>query len=409
MKFHPAWVHTAAFLDLLAVSLIIPLMSPYLRQLGASHFFIGLTGSVYAGAQLISGPIIGSWSDTIGRQKIFITCLAVCAVCYSVLGWIHTLYTILLLRIIIGIFKQTQVFLRIIVADRIPQNQQSLESGRLSAISGMGFIVGPVIGGHLAEFENGYLYLGWCISIIFAINIAIAYLVFDDLPRTNTIEKNVSSSQTKLQNLHNNVIKAIRNLTNVDWLTYWDVFILKFLLAIAFSVFISNYTLRIQEKYDVTPKWVGYTISLQGLFGTLAGFTTGWIDRKFYQNDLDYKRRNAHGFAIMTICFLGNITASNLTIFMLWMIPLRISTSFLRVIETNMILKRCLPSQRGSILGAMHSMTNVARLVAPLLAGIMDDYYGSNGASFVAAILTIIGIPIAMRVKHIEYKDLKTS
>ena len=105
--------------------MLIPLLSAHLKGLGASHFLMGCMTSIYALAQLISGPVVvssnwrtvyygiaheckhnkyfqGSWSDRIGRHKILVICLLIVSCCYAAIGVLESLTLILLVRAILG-------------------------------------------------------------------------------------------------------------------------------------------------------------------------------------------------------------------------------------------------------------------------------------------------------------------
>nr|CAD7578693.1 unnamed protein product [Timema californicum] len=90
-------------LDLFAVSLAVPLMSAHLKSLGASHFTIGALGSLYPALQLISGPIVGSWSDIKGRRSILVVTMAICSISYLALGATTAISVVFLVRIILGL------------------------------------------------------------------------------------------------------------------------------------------------------------------------------------------------------------------------------------------------------------------------------------------------------------------
>ncbi|XP_012254263.2 major facilitator superfamily domain-containing protein 9 [Athalia rosae] len=401
MAFDPTWVYAISFMDLFAVSLSIPLLSTHLRSLGASHMLIGFSSSLYAGAQLISGPIIGSWSDRKGRQMVLLTSLIICVISYVFLGMLKSLVVVLVIRLILGIFKHIQVLTRTIVADQIPSEEQSRVSGRLTALSSAGFIIGPVIGGHLAELENGFTYLCYLTALLFALNIAMTYLFLPDCPKAQLPDETETiREKKKCASFKEEMICAVRDLADIDWAMYWDIFALKFLMGISQAIFFSNYFLNVQETYNVSPKWTGYTISFQGIVGASAGLLAGWVDQKLYKNDLSFRQRNLHGFIIMAVAYTGLLFSPTLFLFMLWTIPLRASCAILRIVGTDMILKRGSATQRGSLVGTGNSISNIARLVAPLLAGFMGDLYGTNTSALLSTIISVLGIILLLTTKQ---------
>ncbi|KAK7068976.1 transporter activity protein [Halocaridina rubra] len=149
-------IYTLGFLDLLGVSLILPLILPRVKNLGVSHFAAGAITSIYGAIQLFSSPAVGRWSDMWGRRPVILVCLFATAVSYVVLGASQSLYIIIIGRVIAGIFKHSQTLCRALLADVTPSEDRSRVFGTFNATSSMGFIVGPMLGGHLSELKDGF-------------------------------------------------------------------------------------------------------------------------------------------------------------------------------------------------------------------------------------------------------------
>lgn len=117
MSFAIYLLQAVAFLDLLAVGLIVPLVASHVRDMGGNHLYVGLLGSIYAGFQLGSGPLIGSLSDLKGRKTILILTLLVCGIAYTVLGLTSSILVILLIRAVLGtsekIFVNIHIYIKI--------------------------------------------------------------------------------------------------------------------------------------------------------------------------------------------------------------------------------------------------------------------------------------------------------
>lgn len=232
---------------------------------------------------------------------------------------------------------------------------------------------------------------------------AITYFLLHDPPKPKSSTKIEASKGSKSNvSLKEEILHAVRHLASVDWPTYWDIFALKFLLAISQATFTANYFVNVQETFNVSPKWAGYTISFQGLVSASASLLAGWVDEKLYKNDSTFRQRNFHGFLVLSLSFMGLFFSPSLALFMFWIIPFRASTSLLRIAGTDMVLKRCAPTQRGSLVGTGNSITNIARLVAPLLAGIMGDLYGTRSSILLSIIMSTFGMIISMMIKRYE-------
>ncbi|XP_067010305.2 major facilitator superfamily domain-containing protein 9 isoform X2 [Anabrus simplex] len=383
--------------------MVVPLASAHLRSLGYSHFMTGFLGSTYAAIQLVSGPLFGSWSDVRGRRPVLLLTLLVCSLCYLLMGIATALPVILLIRIGLGIFKQTQTLCKTLVADIVPYALQPEVYGRLNAVSSFGFMIGPVLGGHLAELEDGFFYICCIVGLNFWIIIGIAYMFVPDV-QAETSHKTSSAQRT----LVGEVKKTARLLLEVDWSVYWDVFALKFLLGFSQAFFYTNYSLAIQEKFQVSPKWIGYTISFQGMIGAFSGFLVGWFN-KFYQMDSTFTLRSLHGFLLLVLAYCAVSSAPTLGVFVLSLVPLSVSSSFLRIIGLECVLQRTPLDKRGSVVGSSNSISSIARLVAPLCSGAIHDVAGYFGVSLVSILTASSGAALAGFLRLSENRKAKVS
>ncbi|KAJ9581713.1 hypothetical protein L9F63_023101 [Diploptera punctata] len=410
-------LYAVSFLDLFACSLAIPLLSSHLRSLGASHFTIGVLSSMYAGLQLLSGPIIGSWSDIRGHCFVLQLSLIACSFLYFILGAATAIPIIILPRIGLGVMKHTQALCRTLLTDVVPSKDQLAVQGRLVSFGAVGFIVGPAIGGHMAELDGGFYYVCVAVMIFFWINYGIVYFFLSDIRNehrgdkksdtyshnegnvleeydyqisvksefpgikvNNNVKDNAAVINSSTRNALSEVLQAVTNLSRINWPVYWDVFALKFLLGFSQAIHYQNFTLILKDMYDITPKWIGYTISLQGFVGAMTGFIAEWIS-KFYKNDENNFHRTLHGFIVLSISFMCISFAPSLMFVVIYLIPLSASASLLRITTSEIIMQRTPPNQRGSLIGSGQSMSSVARMLAPLCSGIAYDMFSFHGLS----------------------------
>nr|XP_023026470.1 major facilitator superfamily domain-containing protein 9-like isoform X2 [Leptinotarsa decemlineata] len=166
-------IYTISFLDLFAVGLTFPLFATFLRDLGSSHSTIGLLSATYSGIQVLSGPLIGSWSDIRDRKTVLKTTLLICAFCYGLLGATNSVVCIFFLRIVLGIVKHTQTICKAMITDLIPRKKQSETFGKSASLASLGFIIGPFVGGNLSELKHGFTYVSILTAGIFSINYVI--------------------------------------------------------------------------------------------------------------------------------------------------------------------------------------------------------------------------------------------
>ncbi|CAG4992099.1 unnamed protein product [Parnassius apollo] len=229
MSFSVYLLQLVAFLDLLAVGLIVPLLPNHVRQMGVNHIYVGLLGSIYSGCQLGSGPLIGSLSDIKGRKTILMMTLLVCAGAYTFLGITTSIAVILVLRAILGLFKQTQMLTKALVPDYESNHlKQSVIYGKMAAISGIGITMGPVIGGHIAEDnpEHGFMYITITVGLCFLINAGIVHFLPNSNKKSTIIEVNHEEKSRQDESVFNKIMKSSKQsvieLSKIPWAEYWD-------------------------------------------------------------------------------------------------------------------------------------------------------------------------------------------
>ncbi|XP_026737440.1 major facilitator superfamily domain-containing protein 9-like [Trichoplusia ni] len=403
MSFSIYVLQVVAFVDLLAVGLIVPLVSGHVRNLGGSHLYVGLLGSIYAGFQLVSGPIIGSLSDLKGRKSIMILTQLICAVAYTVLGLTNSILIILLMRAVLGLFKQTQMLSKALVPDyEKDEKKQGDIYGKMAAISGVGITLGPIIGGHIAEDnpENGFLLIAIVVGIFFAINSSIVYF----LPNCDNKKQSKSNSKAKvvpksiLQSAYGSIRQSIVELYYIEWSIYWDIFFFKALIGFAMGVYYSNYSLYLKSVYDLSPKYIGYVIAFQGVIGSICSFFIGFINN-FYIHDKDYSIRNFHVFLVISISLFGLLMSFNVYIYTLWLIPLAVSNAVGRLVTLEMVLKRSHGDHRGTLIGASNSMRSLTGVVSPMVSGFIGEYYGVSYVIYASLLSTLLGVVLSYRNK----------
>lgn len=377
--FKYSYVYIIVFLDLISISLIIPVWGTHLRSLGASHFHIALLGSTYSFLQFLSGTPIGALSDHYGRKIILFITICICAIGYFLLGCANSLILIALIRIVIGCFKHSQLLCKTLVNDQVPVDQQTAVYGRMNGFSSLSFVIGPVIGGHLMEKSGGFYYLASYTSMIFFIN---ALVVWITVPNT-TVKKNERKSAS-----------PFNDLMEVDWKECWPAFSLKMLGAAALFAYFSTVGLAMNEKFNLSPSEAGYTGALQGLTGGITGFAAGKIETLLPTKNPFTKC--FYSFLLLGMGFVGLSLAPNLIIFMAAMIPISASSTLIRGFNNEIMYEQSSSNHKGLVAGAGASVAAISRFLAPLICGFVMDKFGNNSGfilsalfSFTAAILSL--------------------
>lgn len=193
--------------------------------------------------------------------------------------------------------------------------------------------------------------------------------------------------------------KSIQELKEVEWHKYWDIFLLKALTSFSMGIFYSNYSPLLKNIYGLSPKWIGYTISFQGVIGAISSFFIKYINATFYKNDSEYSDRNLHCFLVITATFLMLIFCNSWFLFIALLIPMAVGNAILRLVGLEIIVHKSPNNQRGSLIGASNSVRSISGIVAPAVAGYLGDKFGLQYVLTASLISSFIGTIMALVYK----------
>ncbi|HMG00464.1 MAG TPA: MFS transporter, partial [Gemmatimonadaceae bacterium] len=141
-----------AFVDMLGLAMVIPLLPFYATKLGASATIVGVLIAAFSIAQLASAPLWGRFSDRYGRRPALLVGLLVSAVAYVIFAYASTLWLLLISRVVQGLGGGTIGVVQAYVADASDPNDRAKSLGWLSAATSLGAVVGPAIGSALIHW-----------------------------------------------------------------------------------------------------------------------------------------------------------------------------------------------------------------------------------------------------------------
>ncbi|XP_076059841.1 major facilitator superfamily domain-containing protein 9-like isoform X2 [Oratosquilla oratoria] len=381
------------FLDLLGVSLILPQILPFLKFKGISPTVSGVFNSLYGGIQLCSSPTVGRWSDIWGRRPVMLVCLLATAISYIILGASQSILVMVLGRVVAGIFKHSQTIARALLADITPEKEHSLMFGRFNAASSMGFIIGPMLGGHLSEVEHGFFWVCLIGASFFILDFVLCWFY---LPEIENVKKE-STPKTEAENLGG----FFTFVKEINWDIFGEIFMIRFLLSFSALVYRSNFSLLIDQNFGASPKIIGYLISFQGIISALAGFSTGAVSR-YYGNS---KQELFHSSVLLTTSLFLLTVAPSLTLLLLCLVPLCVGSAVIRVSTTSLIVSSCDPLQIGSVTGFSQSITSISRMMTPLIAGITQEIsvYGPGlTGTFSAGVGAVLACILSRRTPKVK-------
>lgn len=180
-------VFVIVLIDLLGMTIIIPLMPLYATSYGADAFTIGLLGAAYPLMQFLGAPVLGRLSDRYGRKPILVISQIGTLIGFVVLGFANALWVLFLARLIDGLSGANISTAQAVITDSTTEKNRTQGLGLLGAAFGLGFIIGPIIAFlSLLGSGNNYHVPAFVAAAFSAISIALTWFW---LPETLPAER----------------------------------------------------------------------------------------------------------------------------------------------------------------------------------------------------------------------------
>lgn len=384
----------SVFLCGMSFSIITPvvpfLVQPYISNPGEQAIVVTLLTSVYAVCVFFAAPILGALSDRYGRRPLLLVCLLGSAIGYLVFGIGGALWVLFAGRIIEGITGGSIGTIFAYFADIIPPNQRTKYFGWVSAVVGVGTVIGPTLGGLLAKF-------GYFVPMYFGAIITLLNVVYGFFFMPESLDKNNRLKEITLVRL--NPFIQLANLLSMKNL--------KRLLVSAFLLWIPNGSLQAvfsqftMDTFSWRPTLIGLMFSIMGFQDIIS---QGFIMPKLLVK-LSDKQIAILGM-ISEIIGYSLIAASSLLSFY----PLFIAGTFIFGFGDSifgpsfngMLSKSVDSSEQGRIQGGSQSIQSLARMIGPIIGGQIYVSLGHAAPAFMGMILIAVAIPVLYKRTHVN-------
>ncbi len=174
------------FVDLLGFGMVIPVMPLYAERLGASAAWTGLLSTGYSAMQFVFAPIWGRLSDRIGRRPVLLVSIVMTALAFLLYGLAGSFAVLLVSRLFAGAATANIAIARAFVADVTPPEGRAKGMGIIGAAFGLGFVLGPAIGGILSH--HSLALPGLAAAALAALNGVAAYFILPE-PEQRTVRE----------------------------------------------------------------------------------------------------------------------------------------------------------------------------------------------------------------------------
>ncbi|WP_160035395.1 MFS transporter [Paenibacillus sp. An7] len=348
------------FLIFTGIGLVVPIMPSYMDLLHISGSIVGLLVAAFSFTQLIFSPLAGRLSDNWGRKKIIISGMLIFAVSELIFGLSNTAFFLFAARMLGGIGAALIMpAVMAYTADVTSGEERGKGMGLINAAITTGFIIGPGIGGFIAEYGIRVPFYAAAIAGTIA-----AIVTFIVLPES---KPQIVDDQVK------EIVKLPKqNLFTQLANSYREPYFLALVIVLVASFGLANYEtvfgLFVDQKFGFTAKDIAVIITFGSIAGAVVQVTVfGWILNKFGEKN------------VISFCLLMAALFIVLTLFVhqYWMILLVTFIVFLAIdilrptISTQM--SKMAMEQQGYVAGLNSAFTSMGNILGPVIAGVLFD------------------------------------
>jgi DHA1 family tetracycline resistance protein-like MFS transporter len=363
------FVLTTILLDSMSLGLANPVMPRLIEQLTGSSpseagYIFGLLLASNSTMLFLAAPVIGRISDRVGRRPVIIVALFGVAVNSLIAATANSLPMLFVAQMIAGICGGSMSAAAAYVADVSPAEQRSQNFGLLSAVFGAGFVIGPSVGGLLAEFGLRLPFLA--AAVLAALNITYGLAA---LPESLPPERRRPLSASGML-----PFSALMRLPAGS--TVRAMAIMLFLLQLGRVMAQTNWVLFMQYRFGWSASEVGISLGFWGLVGLLS---LAWLPRILLPRIGERRGALAGLVIVMTACILyGSATRG-------WMIyPIIVFASVGLIAQPAlqaMVSRQVGADRQGEIQGALTSLNGLGLIFGPIIANFSFSHFTAPGTA----------------------------
>lgn len=421
--------------DVLGITIIIPVLPFYALAFDASPLVIGMLGSSYPVMQFVFAPILGSLSDRYGRKPVLATAQVGTFLSLLVMGFAGSLWMLFFSRIIDGITGANLSTAQAVITDSTPPEERAKGLGLIGAIFGVGFVLGPVISGVVLALTNNNYGAPALVAASFAL--LSVFLTTFVLPETNTPEMRTQTSIRDRLNVKKmatafahptlgilfTFVLLLQLVFGSFQLTFAPftlnrlglnsvgntIFFAMFgiILAVVQGGLVGPMTKRFGERRLIL---IGIVLVAAGFF--LAGLTpqqaVPWYSEQALIDELGRQTSVAAIAANEQLALLPPDTNKgwfSLIFLLLGLLPLPVGIGLILPNINSLITKRAEPDKIGEALGLASSFTALGTAVGPLYGGWLFETVGPNPLYLINGALA--GLLFWLMVRRLQTSDYR--
>ena len=371
-----------AFVDMVGLTMVIPLLPYYATDFGAGATMVGVLISAFSIAQLAVAPSWGRFSDRFGRRPAILAGLILTAVAYVLFAFAGSILALLVSRLIQGAGGGTIGVVQAYVADASDPKERTKSLGWLSVVTSLGAVAGPAFGSAMISV-GGRQAPGLAAA---ALSLLVAVFAWRYLRESSELRQ---SGTTRAPSTTTSRGAIRRVLTR--WYEPAPRLIWIYTIAIgAFYGTIQTVPLLLVARFGITEANIGYFVMYLGGMGVLVrslvlGRMVDWLGEA---------RLSRVGVILLAVGLAATGLATGYPLLGLGFTLMPIGTAFLFPCVTGLLSTVVPSNERGLYMGVQHTFGGVSRVAFPIGAGYLMDHTGVGVPFWLSALLVLVTLPL---------------
>jgi MFS family permease len=377
------------FVDLVGFGLVIPLLPFYVQRVGASPEVITLVLGLYSLAQFVAAPVWGRLSDKYGRKPILALTSIGLGLSYLLLGYADSLTLVVASRILGGAMAGNIGAAQAYVSDVTTAETRARGMGMIGAAFGLGFILGPTIGGVLGGRDlataNFVLPAVVAAGLSFVAGIGALAVLKESLPASR---RGVAPD------------KAHRMGLGSAPPAFVTLVITGFLVITAWAQFETVFALWANRVLNFGPQQIGFVLAFVGvLSAAIQGGAIGPLTRRFGE-----RRLVLAAFALLIAGYLLMWRADDLPTLLAAAAVLAAGSGVLNPSLTSLVSQAAADDRQGAALGIYQGATSLSRVVGPAFSGAVFAHFGTGAPFLLSGALVLPAVALVLRLGPVAQK-----
>ncbi len=349
------FILVTVMIDAMGIGLIIPVMPDLIQEVRAGDLaeaalWGGLLSTVFAVMQFLFGPVLGGLSDRFGRRPVLLVSLVIMALDYLVMAVAGSIWLLLVGRVVGGITAATQSTANAYMADISGPEDRAANFGLVGAAFGVGFVLGPLIGGLLAGYGTRAPF--YAASFLALLNFGFGLFVLKETV-TDKIRRPFRWSRANPLGS----LKQLRRLPGIG-----PMLMVFFIYQVAFMVYPAVWSFFGKERFGWDPQTIGLSLAL---FGIMLAIVQGGLIRPVLRI-LGERGTVVYGHVFDILAFLALAFVTNGTLALI-LTPLAALAAVITPALQGIMSKAVGADAQGELQGALTSLSALAMIFSPMI------------------------------------------